>query len=285
MRYLLTVTLLSLGIGSVYGDDPQSETESQALPILTEAGYKPPQDKSLSSAEYVELGIPSAKRVWTGPDMVRAVEALTDLAKEHPEQLPRYQSKRSGELFARLTAIKNMDLYLLKATPLDQRFLPANEYFKETNNLMLLYLNAYAQHGAVADADLSEMLTALMRSASVMTKLYQELIPTITSADPDYKVRMKGLAQVKEGLATMINGAVQSLSERQTYRPSVRRQMAIQLIDSIPVILPMLPKEIQTETLKQFDEMISDEQLKDIRPALKKLESAVRKSIGKEKKL
>ena len=83
---------------------------------------RPPKDESLSSLEYVRRGMPDNERLWTGQDMTRAFEILSTIAQQGPQQLPRYQSKRSGATFARFTSVENLGFFRDRTIPLGVRF-------------------------------------------------------------------------------------------------------------------------------------------------------------------
>lgn len=61
-----------------------------------------PADRSLTVAEYEALGIPATDHRWSADELGTAVSLLARLAEKHPEQLPRYESARSGPVFHRL---------------------------------------------------------------------------------------------------------------------------------------------------------------------------------------
>src|SRR5687768_13419983 len=67
------------------------------------------RDHSLPADKYIELGLPSYDRTWSGPEMTAAANALRSIAATSPQQLPRLNSGRSGAVFARIMAPDNLD--------------------------------------------------------------------------------------------------------------------------------------------------------------------------------
>src|SRR5690348_15115169 len=79
---------------------------------------QPVIDQSLTVDEYSRWGMPSIKGAWTADDMVAASNALSGSFTINPAHLPRFQSSRSGELFAKLTSPENFRWCTDKSIPL-----------------------------------------------------------------------------------------------------------------------------------------------------------------------
>src|SRR5438105_120503 len=60
----------------------------------------PAPDNSLPVKEYVDAGVPPIDKPWMEDDYKKAGTALSAIARTDPTKLPRFGSKRSGELFA-----------------------------------------------------------------------------------------------------------------------------------------------------------------------------------------
>jgi hypothetical protein len=91
------------------------------------------RDESLTSEEYIRLGLAAQDREWSGDDMVNAEKILTSLAQKAYRQLPRYKSEHSGAMFARLTSPQNLDLFRNRTLPLAARFPQALNYVQASN--------------------------------------------------------------------------------------------------------------------------------------------------------
>jgi len=178
-------------------------------------------------------------------------------------------------VFARLTAAQNLEFYRNRSLPLEARFPQAITYFESTNQVLKLYLAAYFKK-ATGGAELVELLGAELRGAVVMLDLVDEFLPTVRKDDPSYEVRMAGLEKVKQGLATMVAGGLQTLTERDSYRTAERVRLIDYMNETLPAILPRLPAGARVETLVRLESMAKDDGLKDLQPALGELSAAAR---------
>lgn len=88
---------------SVLPDAPADNTQLVAGP--------PSKDQSLTEEEYAALGMPTHDRLWSDAEMAKAASVLQTLGQNAPEHLPRFNSKRSGKVFARLAARENLEAY------------------------------------------------------------------------------------------------------------------------------------------------------------------------------
>ena len=94
----------SLPVFVVSGFSARAEVSNASLPR-----YVFLEDCSQSVAYYTARGLPDLDRLWSEQDWKTVVRALTKIAREDPAALPRWQSPRSGVLFARLLAEVDRD--------------------------------------------------------------------------------------------------------------------------------------------------------------------------------
>ena len=66
------------------------------------------EDHSYSVKEYIRLGIPQINRPWTNDEFVSAVNILRLIKERDSLALPRYDSKRSGDLFKHMISMENL---------------------------------------------------------------------------------------------------------------------------------------------------------------------------------
>ena len=85
-------------------------------------------DPTLKSEDYIRLGLPAPGTVWSSADMMQANKVLAAFTLEKAEQLPRYKSPRSGEVFARLTSTESLPSFKDRQVPLQTRLLQAVDY-------------------------------------------------------------------------------------------------------------------------------------------------------------
>ncbi|HXO28864.1 MAG TPA: hypothetical protein VOA80_16050, partial [Thermoanaerobaculia bacterium] len=231
-------------------------------------------DRSLPDDRYVSLGLPSYDREWTGQDMTVAAALLQQLAAQHPEQLPRFRSRRSGKVFARIVAPENLRFLRDRSLPLGTRMPQELETLESSNAITKLYLAAFSA-SAVAGDDLIELLGIELRESQVLVELIDELVPTLSRQDPKYQVRMAGLDQTRRGLAQVVAGAITSLTEEQSYTLGARGRLLDYCLETFPRIVPELSAASQTEVLRRLDGLAAEPRLRELRPQLVTLRDAV----------
>jgi hypothetical protein len=114
----------------------------------------------------------------------------------------------------------------------------------------------------------------------MMLDLVDEFLPTIKKDDPNYQIRMQGLDQMKRGLASVVAGGLQTLTERESYRDSELVRLAGYMQETFPRIVPSLPPGTRTETLLRLERMQEDPALKNLQPELRGLHSKVKAAVG-----
>jgi hypothetical protein len=240
--------------------------------LLNRSGhsYTPPPDRSLSVDDYIQRGVPAYDRIWSGTDMAKAASVLASVAQKEPGQLPRYQSHRSGILFARITADENLGLYRNRSLPVGQRITEALAYLESHNAIGKLYLKSYNQN-ATGDSELVEVYASLLRMWLTLMPLLDEFIATLDKSDPSYSVRMGGLNKVRTGLATSVSAVVETLTERQSYRTSELKRLASNMTQTLPKLLPYVPDGTRTETMVRLRSLGSDPKMHDLNPELAEL--------------
>lgn len=237
------------------------------------------RDESLTPDEYARLGLPAHDREWSGADMAKAEKVLSALAAKTHRRLPRFGSERSGPVFARLTSPRNLELYRDRSLPLGARFPQAMNYMQVANGVNKLYLAGFIKK-EVRDCELVELVGSQYRTIAVVLDLVDEFLPTIDKNDPSYPARMQGLDRMTRGLATTVAGGLQTLTERQNFRPSELARLVGHMRQTFPRIVPRLPPASRTETLSRLDEMRRDPAAKDLQPGLTELDLEVREAAG-----
>jgi hypothetical protein len=283
-RRLWVVACVVVAAGCTDSAPPSAETAgSNSVPTDSEidntaqADLRPPADKSLTLDEYVQAGVPAYDRTWSGSDMARAAQVFAGIAQTDAGHLPRYQSQRSGEAFARLTADDNLDLYRNRSLPLEQRLADASSYMQSSNQILKLYLAAFNQH-AVGGSELVELAGVQLRVSVVMIELVNELLPTFDKDDPTYPVRMDGLSQLRSGLASVVAGNLVTLTESHAYRTSELKRLAGYMEKTLPDLLPELPPGSRSESLIRLRSFLNDPKMQHLKPELEALVAAAEKA-------
>ena len=270
---LILAALLSPGCGSP-APQPAAPVERTA-DFNNSAGQR---DESLTPDEYVRLGLPAHDREWSGADMARAEKVLSALAAKSHRRLPRFDSGRSGPVFARLASPRNLELYQDRSLPLGARFPQAMNYMQVANSVLKLYLAGFLKKD-VRDCELVELVGSQYRTIVVVLDLVDEFLPTLDRNDPSYPARMQGLDRMTRGLATAVAGGLQTLTERQSFRPSELARLVGHMRQTFPIV-PRLPPGSRTETVLRLDGMRRDPASKDLQPGLGELDTEVREAVN-----
>lgn len=231
-------------------------------------------DASLTVEQYVRLGMPAPDREWSPQDMLRAYEVLAALAKEDHQQLPRYQSERSGQMFARIASPQNLNQFKNAALPLEVRMTGAVSFAQVSHQLLSVYLSGFV-NDQTRDTELVELTGMVFRMTVFLVSLVDEFLPTIKSDDPRYQVRIDGLEQMKRGMASMVAGTLDSLSARE-YRTDELKRLISYLQETLPGILPQLSEVARTETALRLEKMQNDDSFNELQPQLGELCKAVK---------
>lgn len=260
------------------GDRANSAPTASTATDTTQPERPQPDDKSLPLEEYLDAGMPAHDRSWSGDDIAKAASTLQAIAQKEPTHLPRYGSERSNKLFKRLIADENLAPYRDRSLPLGQRLPDALTYMESSGQLLQVYLIAFTQK-AVGDSELIELLGAQLRVSVVMTELANELLPTLDKNDPSYPVRLQGIQQMKNGMATVVAGSLQTLTEFNNYRTSELKKFAGYLEATLPVLISELPSDRQSEFLTRLQSFLDDPKMQSLKPELDALVATVEETV------
>jgi hypothetical protein len=235
-------------------------------------------DGSLTTAEYVHLGLPSLDREWSVEDLVEASAVLQGVSQKDSRQLPRYQSERSGEVFARLIG-SPPPLLQDRSQPVSLRVPKGLEMYDATNRLFKMYVTAHLLQ-LTGGSEVVEVYGAVLRRTTLMIDLVSEFVRTLDKNDPKYPVRMEGLEKWRRALAEIIDGGLIMLTEKYKYRVSERVRLASHMRETFSSIVPELTPGIRTELLARLERMTADPELQDLQPGLNDLHGIVRKALA-----
>ena len=225
---------------------------------------KPVADKSLTSDQYIALGIPATDRTWMGEDMKAAADTLVSLAAQHPEQLPRFESPRSGAVFSRIISAENLGFFREQKLPLESRFPGGVAYLQSHSSILGTYLKAFLKHQC-SENEMMELMGSNLRACHMMLDLVDEFWPTLSRDDPSYPVRVRGLEQMRSGLANVVVGSMTALTEEQTYSLAVRLKLLKYCREEFPTIVPKLGHSSQAEVQQKLIKLAGDPKLKPLR--------------------
>ncbi|MEQ8785812.1 MAG: hypothetical protein RIC55_05915 [Pirellulaceae bacterium] len=238
---------------------------------------KPPADTSLTAAEYRRLGVPNIDQPWSGADMSVAAQAIASIARRNPSELPRYQSKHSGEVFSRLTADENLEQFRDASRPIEQRLPEGLAYFQGMQGVVNAYLPAFQQQ-KTGGVEMIELLGAIMKAAVMMDDLASEFMPKLDPRDPSYPVRIEGMRTMKRGFGQMVDGSLITLTESNAYTVAERKQFIAHLKKALPKIVAGLSPEQREEIINKLKSHQQDPKLQDLQPDLDELAAACTKT-------
>ncbi|WP_375766691.1 hypothetical protein NR798_34105 [Archangium gephyra] len=229
------------------------------------------KDDSLGLEQYVALGVPSPERSWSGQDYAAAAQALSALAQKSPPELPRYQSTRSGPLFARLTSFENVDaIERLQVAPL-ARVQLAGSMMEPASQLLMLYIGANAASGGFS-TEMIELQAFVTHAAAEMMEAIDQVPPTDIRNREAFE---SGMAQIRMGLGKVAIGALTTVSERKVYSNEDRLRFLGTLKQDLPRLLPKLEPLTQQEVPVRIEKLLADEPSPEVKRELEALRSAL----------
>lgn len=96
-------------------------------------------DKSYSIEEYRKIGMPEPDQTWSLNDYISAIKILDNLRTFLPDALPKKDSRKSGEYFARLTDPENLSFIFNEEIPLYERANTIQLYIDVQTSLVTIY--------------------------------------------------------------------------------------------------------------------------------------------------
>jgi len=275
---LLAGLLLFIGLTG----SPKSGGGRSGQPQGPAVGLAPapavPADDSLTTAEYVGLGAPPPDRPWSGDDMATMETVLAKVVQQGPRRLPRFQSARSGAVFARMTSPGDLAAFTDRSVPLETRAPQALKYTKATQEIGKLYVNAFLKR-ETGDSEMLEIQAAWVRSAALLSGFVDEIEPTLKKPRPESAMRLQGLAEVKRGNTLVVQSAIMSLTETHAYRASERIRFIGHLRETLPVILPKLEPGPRDDAVRRLDALRGNPAYNDLQPALGQLHASVKAAV------
>jgi hypothetical protein len=237
-----------------------------------------PADSSLSSAEYVDLGVPDPRDTWTGNEYEQALRVLSGIPRP---QLPRVGSKRSQLVFERLlmTYAREFDL------DFDEEHEHVADHTSPPPSLPELYSTTHEDYLLFDKELVAIRCEALARSLnnlptrahlSALVNRFAERLETATSEA--VRTQMTESARQSEETAE----AIADLVKRQTSEllaiaaiPEITDPARQQMLQKAETLLPQLPKHLPANDVRWIANLLrgaaSAERNASIRPGLLKL--------------
>jgi hypothetical protein len=267
-RLLLRFFLLLLALTSTLAgcDTPALPPEPVEIPV--------PPDESLTTDEYIGLGLPDPDKEWTGEDLAKAQSVLAEVADKGARHLPRYESEKSGAVFARLISTDSLKTFVDPASPLGGRLVGVATYSEAFGKLLQIYFNALQAQ----QVDGREMLELSETSYRVMNAMMQVFEQTVSSAEPDNPALPAFTASLDQLRAAMGAAAVSApllVKEGKLYRPADLEGY----LAALEEILPEMVRGANPASRPQISDTIqvleNDPTLVEYKPGLEKLRAKV----------
>lgn len=203
------------------------------------AGANGVADPSLADLDYVKFGMPATDRPWTGEDYSAASNALAKACRVD-DALPRWHSRKSGDLFNRLVSEKNLEAIQSKSLSASQRISLGVEFMPPAKAVLLLYI---ARSGtAPLDREVVEMLGFQLHVMARIVENMDDAVASWDPRDPTYVTRVQGIEQARSGLAEVVFGTLSVLGDLNRISPASRARLCELLQKTLPTLQPQLPE-------------------------------------------
>jgi hypothetical protein len=277
-RYASQALLLA-AVGCSSGSPPSpSVTEPPKLPPTTPVARRPSlPDKSLSTDEYIRLGMPNPDHVWSSHEMNEAAICLRKLTARGYERMPRYQSDRSGDVFSRITSVDNYARFRDKKLPMAGRLPEVGTYSQALSEIYQTYLNAFAKYGTL-DAEAVEMMGICLRSSVAMSEVADEFLATLDRTDGKYPVRLAGLERMKKGFAEVMLGALMMIGELPDEQRQARDRLAAYLVETCPPLVSGMPKDSKGAIMAKLQTMAKSPPAPELRDTFEGLLATINRT-------
>jgi hypothetical protein len=212
--------------------------------------------------DLIEKGCPSPDRQWQAKDY----SAFYELLEKRTLSLPRLNDEAGRAIISRLENVENLSFHHNHNLPLEARISDLLTLMDKSKSILARYLNA-ANSGEKVEKEVAHMIVFELAVASTAIELVDEFTPTIRK-DEKYEIRMAGLAKMKNGLTTVLDGAITSLSERTFYSDESIAKMAVGIRDYYPRFRSMLPETAKAEFRFRVASMLAKEKNSQLKQQL-----------------
>lgn len=215
---------------------------------------------TLTASEYAARGVPPVDRPWTAQDYPYASAALRDL---RAGQLPRTNAPESAAILDRLTDVASLTSCRDIPGDLRARMLACSAVLRATSEILQAYadvIDADPRYGE----DAIRIIAAALQSAAVTNDLFLAFAETLDPNDP----RRGALGQAADGLAQMMNGAIQTLTQRDIYPPHARVYLAGVIADIYPRLAPSFSAEARAPLEAELSRLARRDSNRQVRDAL-----------------
>jgi hypothetical protein len=237
--------------------------------------YPVAPDRSLTSAVYIEKGLPTNDRQWGGSDYKQAAAVLKTLMKTDPTLLPRYHSPASGAMFARIVSPENFARFRNETFPRQTRMTEASDMLSGVGQILIVYNSAMTET-RLFDSEEVELFRYILEISRDIMQLADARTGSrgAGSADDLFIDR----DQMGRGLASIVSGSLRVFTEKNFFRPPELLRHADTMEMILPEIFSFLPAGTQLEINVRLQGMIKAETDPALRERLTRIAAALAKS-------
>ncbi len=217
----------------------------------------------------IQSAWPSHNRPWSDDEYQ---DFYQKIATGNIFELPRLAGLETAQTFKRLVNPENFYFTSDKALPIGQRLSKASKSFETLNQVLKLYIAAYAKNTQYS----TELIRIQGFAILVMEKqlaLLDELIPKLDVNDPTYAIRILGVAQTRLGAIQMVVGAITSLGERDTYSAEDRLHLSKLTVESFPALTKTTDPDVRNALNIHIRRTMDTEIHSEIKALLAKLQT------------
>jgi hypothetical protein len=256
--------------------DPTSEPDAARPSALAPTASSKPTapDQSLTTEEYLRLGMAAPDRDWRGSEFKSAADVLEGIARTNARQLPRYGSPQSGDVFARMIVLDNLAFYGNRSIPVALRMPDIGMAMDGTNRIFKIYLEALAE-AQVRARDFLEIAGYMLSVEATGLEVAEEFERTLSKDEPTYATRINGINRMKEGVAGVVAASLTMATDK-SCPVDDRLSLVGSLQREVPRILPRLSATQRLEIVTSVERMAADQANAELRPALAELAAAVK---------
>ncbi|HEY6931432.1 MAG TPA: hypothetical protein VJA66_17310 [Thermoanaerobaculia bacterium] len=239
----------------------------------------PAPDRSLDTAAYISKGLPAPDRDWGGDDYGRALAVLQALGNEDAYSLPRRFSPRSKDVFACMVSDSNLDIAHSTSLPVGLRLRQSLAEFDATGKILSVYAGPTTP-AATFDDELVDLMATLLRQAVSTCQLLDEFLQTLPPAERSTPARTEGFAQVRQGMANVVSGALTTLTESALYRVPPRVRLAQALAKHLPDLYSYIPTGTQQEVRVRLVKLATDAEDSELKEAVTSISKSLERRVA-----
>ena len=251
--------------------DTKPASTLPAAPTTATTLASRPADETLLTRDYVALGMPSPDHAWSAPEMQAALEALQLIAAGDPAQLPRLNSKRSGEMFTRIIATDNFERLRTSGEPLLGRMRQLDDYITLVIKISQTYIRA-TKHQEFAASEVVALHGAHLRMVKLALELFDNNFATLSHSQQNSSSGQLGVDRIRRNLRDITQARMDTLGDN-TYVVAPRLELIDYCRETFPLFITHLLGPSQQLVTARLDELISDPALGALSPQLKVLRS------------